>query len=166
MNRKVSRNERHKYSNEEKLALGEYENTSAIINITQDDDSNSSELLQNLCINNLWFYHLKMFYNCFLFLFFFDFIHKCLYYCCFQWLDKGKKSTWKASPLPPAIKILRFFPIPSPPLLPTWLLVFDIFSNHPYYSTSLSIRDLRVFGENFYLSPSYKKISFRLTWES
>ena len=53
MNRKVSRNERHKYSNEEKLALGEYENTSAIINITQEDDSNSSELLQNLCINNL-----------------------------------------------------------------------------------------------------------------
>ena len=27
MNRKISRNEKHKYSNEEKLALGENENT-------------------------------------------------------------------------------------------------------------------------------------------
>ena len=33
MNRKISRNEKHKYSNEEKLALGEDENTSALINI-------------------------------------------------------------------------------------------------------------------------------------
>ena len=33
MNRKVSRNEKLKYSNEEKLALGQDENTSAIINI-------------------------------------------------------------------------------------------------------------------------------------
>ena len=48
MNRKICRNERHKYSNEEKLALGENENTSALINIVQEDDSNISELLQNL----------------------------------------------------------------------------------------------------------------------
>ena len=39
MNRKISRNEKHKYSNEEKLAL---------INIAQVDDSNIFELLQNL----------------------------------------------------------------------------------------------------------------------
>ena len=40
MNRKISRNEKHKYSNEEKLALGEDENTSALINIAQEDDGN------------------------------------------------------------------------------------------------------------------------------
>ena len=40
MNRKISRNEKHKYSNEEKLALGEDENTSALINISQEDDRN------------------------------------------------------------------------------------------------------------------------------
>ena len=44
MNRKISRNEKHKYSNEEKLALGEDENTSALINIAQEDDSNIFEL--------------------------------------------------------------------------------------------------------------------------
>ena len=45
MNRKVSRNEKQKSSNEEKLALGEDENTSALINVAQEDDSNSFELL-------------------------------------------------------------------------------------------------------------------------
>ena len=45
---KITRNEKHKYSNEEKFALGEDENTSALININQDDDSNNVELLQNL----------------------------------------------------------------------------------------------------------------------
>ena len=33
MNQKISRNQKHKYSNEEKLALAEEENTSALINI-------------------------------------------------------------------------------------------------------------------------------------
>ena len=33
MKRKISRNEKHKYSNVEKLALGEYENTSDLTNI-------------------------------------------------------------------------------------------------------------------------------------
>ena len=50
MNRKISRNEKHKYSNEEKLALGEDENTSALINIAQEDDSNICELLQNFLL--------------------------------------------------------------------------------------------------------------------
>ena len=36
MNQKISRNEKHKYSNEEKLS----ENTSAPINIALGDDSN------------------------------------------------------------------------------------------------------------------------------
>ena len=48
MNRKVSRNGERNYSNEEELALGEDENTGALINIAQEDDSNSFELLQNL----------------------------------------------------------------------------------------------------------------------
>ena len=40
MNRKISRNEKHKYSNEKNLVLGEEENTSTLINIAQEDDSN------------------------------------------------------------------------------------------------------------------------------
>ena len=48
MNQKISRNEKCKYSNEEKLALGENENTSALINIAQGNDSNIFELVQNL----------------------------------------------------------------------------------------------------------------------
>ena len=48
MNRKISRNEKHKYSNEEKLALSKDENTSALINIDQEDNRNILELLQNL----------------------------------------------------------------------------------------------------------------------
>ena len=48
MNRKISRNEKHKYSNEEKLALGEDENTSALMNFVHEDDSNIFKLLQNL----------------------------------------------------------------------------------------------------------------------
>ena len=59
MNRKISRNEKHKYSNKEKLALGENENTSALINITQENDSNIFKLLQNLRINDLRFIILK-----------------------------------------------------------------------------------------------------------
>ena len=47
MNWKISRNEEHKYSNEEKFALGEDENTSALININQDDDSNNVELCKS-----------------------------------------------------------------------------------------------------------------------
>ena len=48
MNRKNSTNEKHKYSNEEKLALVENKNTSVLINIAQENDSNIFELLQNL----------------------------------------------------------------------------------------------------------------------
>ena len=59
MNRKISRNEKHKYSNEEKLALGKNENASALINIAQEDDSSIFQLLQNLWINNFRFIILK-----------------------------------------------------------------------------------------------------------
>ena len=48
MNWKTSRNEKHKNFNKEKLALGEKENTSALINIAQEDDSNIFKLLKNL----------------------------------------------------------------------------------------------------------------------
>ena len=47
MNRNITRNEKHKYSNEEKLALGEDKNKSALVNIAQENDSNIFELLQN-----------------------------------------------------------------------------------------------------------------------
>ena len=40
-------------------ALVENENTSALINIALEDDSNTFELLQNLEINNLRFINLK-----------------------------------------------------------------------------------------------------------
>ena len=59
MNWKISRNKKHKCSNEENLGLVENENTSALINIAQEDDSNICELLQNLGINNLRFIILK-----------------------------------------------------------------------------------------------------------
>ena len=45
MNRKISRNGKHKYSNEEKLALREDKNTSALINIGLEDNSKIFELL-------------------------------------------------------------------------------------------------------------------------
>ena len=47
MNRNITRNENYKYSNEEKLALGEDKNKSALVNIAQENDSNIFELLQN-----------------------------------------------------------------------------------------------------------------------
>ena len=55
MNRKNSTNEKQKYSNEEKLALVENKNTSVLINIAQENDSDIFELLKNLGINNLPF---------------------------------------------------------------------------------------------------------------
>ena len=59
MNRKISRNKKQKYSNKEKLAFVENENTIALINIAKEDDRNIFELLQNLGINNLQFIILK-----------------------------------------------------------------------------------------------------------
>ena len=59
MNRKISRNEKYNYLNKEKLALVENQNTATLINITQEDDNNVLELLQNLGISNLQFLILK-----------------------------------------------------------------------------------------------------------
>ena len=50
MNQKISSNKKHKYSNEEKLALVKDGNTSALINIAQEDDNNICELLQNFLL--------------------------------------------------------------------------------------------------------------------
>ena len=66
INRKISRNKKRKYSNEGKLALGENENTSALINIAREDDSNIFELLPNLWINSLRFIILNCSRFCFL----------------------------------------------------------------------------------------------------
>ena len=59
MNWKTSRNEKLKYFNEEKLALGEKENTSTLTNIAQEDDSNIFKLLKHLWLTKLQFIILK-----------------------------------------------------------------------------------------------------------
>ena len=115
MNWKTSRNERHKYFNEEKLALGEKENTSALMNIAQEDDSIIFKLLKNLWLNNLQFIILK----CSRFYLFIT----CLYFTftvCSNLLKKRKN---------------QFESKPSP-----WLLQFSLFSNPPYYSEPPSPR--------------------------
>ena len=38
MNRNITRNEKHNFSNEEKLTLAEDKNTSTLINIAQEND--------------------------------------------------------------------------------------------------------------------------------
>ena len=43
------------------LTLREIENTSSLINIAQENDSNIFELVQNLWIKQTSIYHLKMF---------------------------------------------------------------------------------------------------------
>ena len=61
---KLSRNDKkRKYSNEEKLALGENENTSThnTINIGQEESSNIFDLLQKLVKKQSSIYDLKMF---------------------------------------------------------------------------------------------------------
>ena len=66
MNRRTSRNEKHKYFNDEKMALGENENI--------------FELLKNLWLNNLQFIILKCSRFCLFItfvLFCFYYIHKC-----------------------------------------------------------------------------------------
>ena len=58
MNQKINTNEKHKYSKKEKLALGEDKNTSALMNIAQEDN-NIFGLLHNFLINNIRFIILK-----------------------------------------------------------------------------------------------------------
>ena len=94
MDRKISRNEKRKYSNGEKLALVEDENTSAVINIAQKDDSNIFEVLLNLWINNLQFIILKCFRFCLLVMFSFYFtftVYKIVLNAAAFMDRKGKK---------------------------------------------------------------------------
>ena len=77
MNRKISGNEKYNHLNKEKLALVENQNTATVINITQEDDNNVFELLQNLGISNLQFLILK--YSRFCLLVTFVFIVLLLY---------------------------------------------------------------------------------------
>ena len=53
MNWKINRNQKQKYSNEEKLALEEDKNTSALKDIAQEDYSNIFELILLLLLLNV-----------------------------------------------------------------------------------------------------------------
>ena len=96
MNWKTSRNEKHKYFNEEKLALGENQNTSTLMNIAQEDDGNIFELLKKLVTKQSSIYHLKMFYILFLcsFCFYFTFtVYTNVLNTAVFMARKGKKKT-------------------------------------------------------------------------
>ena len=139
-NRKISRNEKHKYSNKEKLAFGEDENTSALINIAQDDDSNIFELLQNLWINNLQFINFKC--SRFSLLINFPIISLSLYtqmflILQFSWLEKERKKQFKSQP-PWLLKLSVFSSRPTPATITFWYF-FELPLLFPP-----SIRDLRV----------------------
>ena len=102
MNRKINRNKKHKYSNEEKLALGENENTSALINIAQEDDSNIFELLQNLlCLLFTFVFILILLYT------------QMFLMLQFSWLEKERKKQFKSRPLR-LLKCSVFFNLSSP----------------------------------------------------
>ena len=52
------------YFSEEKLTFGEKQNSGALVNISQEDDSNIFKFLKNLWLNNLQFIILKFFRFC------------------------------------------------------------------------------------------------------
>ena len=140
MNRKISRNEKHKYSNEEKLALVENENTSALTNIAQENDCNISELLQNFGINNLRFLILK----CSRFIIRFVFILLLLY-------------TQFKSPPPPTRRLLKIsvFSNPHPLTIPI----------SPTISLSYFFQPLLLFHTPVYRKTESRYDSFaRLKW--
>ena len=94
MNWKTIRNEKHKYINEEMLALGEKENASALMNIAQEDDGNILKLLEDLWLYNLQFIIVKCSRFClfitfvFILLLLYTQIFLILY---FEWLEKERK---------------------------------------------------------------------------
>ena len=61
MNRKISRNEKHKYSNEEKLALGEDKNTSALNRYCPGGWEQHLWIITKFVNKQSLIYHLKMF---------------------------------------------------------------------------------------------------------
>ena len=143
MNRKISRNKKHKYSNKEKLALVENENKHSnkycpggwqqhVWIVTKIRNKQSS-----IC-------HLKMFQTLFkrYFCFYFTFtVYTNVLNTVVFMVKKGKEKAVKSQPLSWLSKLSVF---PTPLLFPsTQLLVFDIFSNYPYYSTPFPVRHLR-----------------------
>ena len=153
MNRKISRNEKHKYSNEEKLALVENENTSALTNIAQENDCNISELLQNFGINNLRFLILK----CSRFIIRFVFILLLLYTQMFSSLEKERKKQFKSPPLPPTRRLLKIsvFSNPHPLTIPI----------SPTISLSYFFQPLLLFHTPVYRKTESRYDSFaRLKW--
>ena len=124
MNQKISSNKKHKYSNEEKLALVKDENTSALINIAQEDDSNICELLQNFLLVTFIFILLLLHTQMFLML-------------QISWLEKEIKSNLKATP---PLWLLKLSVFSNPP--DYYFLIF--FPTTPTISHPASIRDLRI----------------------
>ena len=120
MNWKTSRIKKGKYFNKEKLALGEKGNTSALMNIAQEDDSNIFKLLKNLWLNNLQFIIFKWSRFClfialvFILLLLYTQLFLIMY---FSWLEKERKKQFKSQ-------------------LSSWLLKFSLYSNPLYYSNS------------------------------
>ena len=150
MNRKICRNEKHKYSNKEKLAFGEKENkrsnkycpgewqqyfwvVTKLVNIQS-----------SLC-------HLKCSRFCLLllFLFYFYCIPKCSCYCSFHGYKREEKSNLKANT--PGFKNFQFFPTPPR------TISFRCFFQPPLLFHPPSIRGLRVRYKGNH-SPSYWKI--------
>ena len=133
-----------------KLALVESKSTSSLLNIVEEDVSKIFELLQNVEVNNLWFINLKCSIFCLSFTFVFCFCFFTVYKNGLNAKDfkvrkKKRKKQLKNLPTPNSWSF-QFLSTPYVPLLfqSSQLLVFDIFSNWPYYSTTPSIRDLRV----------------------
>ena len=129
MNWKISGNEKHKYSNKEKLTLGEEENTSALINITRENDSSIFELLQNLWINNLRFIILKCSRLCLLVTFVFIVLLRytqMFLILQFSWLQKKRKKQFKSQS--PGYLNFQFF---------VWILATS--STHPPEGKEISI---------------------------
>ena len=129
-----------KFQTKKKLAFGEDENTSALINIAQDDDSNIFELLQNLWINNLQFINFKC--SRFSLLINFPIISLSLYtqmflILQFSWLEKERKKQFKSQP-PWLLKLSVFSSRPTPATITFWYF-FELPLLFPP-----SIRDLRV----------------------
>ena len=94
MNQKISRNEKHKCSNEEKLSLLELGNINALIYIAQVDQSKVFELLQNLGMNIVRFIILKCYRFCLnvTFVLILLLLYSQMFLkLWFLWLDKGKK---------------------------------------------------------------------------
>ena len=140
------------------------------MNIVQEDNSNISEFLKNLWLNNLQFIILKFCRFC-LFVTF-VFILLLLYtqmflILSFSWLEKKRKKQFKSQPRPPlTIKIFTFvqpcllFQTPPPPLIR--LLVFDIFPKPLRFHIPHILETREYKGNKDFQNLSNKEIYFTL----